>query len=81
MARPRVVRAQDVFLGTQFFHFSKAQLTKYPVTYPDLMITGATVSADSKQDHPFTWMTLKKLESGCVQHTPSFHIMRSRCRV
>lgn len=78
MDRPRVVRAQIMFLGTQFFHFSKAQLTKYPATHPDLLITGAAVSADSKQDHPSLWMTL---ESGCVGHSLSGTILRSQCRV
>lgn len=84
MGRPRVARAKDVFLETPFFQFSKVQLLTLPVTDPDLVITGATVSADSKQDHPFLWMTLKKLKSGCVWHTLSCHhdgkALSSGCR-
>lgn len=67
--------AEDVFLGTQFFRFSKVQLPKHPVTDPDFVISGAAfvisgaaASADSEQDRPFLWMTLKKLESGCAEH-------------
>lgn len=74
VARAQGLRGSGCVSWNSVLSVSKAQLPKHPVTDPDLGIPGATVaavSADSMQDHPFLWMTLKMLESGCVQHTLS----------